>query len=216
MAVADRAAAERLPKHTVIACHPEPASFTMSVAQAYCEAVRARGQAAILRDLYRMEFDPVLKAAERLPAAPYAPSPDVRAELDLIGGSDAFVLVYPLWFGTPPAMVKGYVERVFGAGFTREMMDGPLQRPRHALLGGKHLLSFSSSGSPKAWLEDQQAWTSLQTIFDGYLARAFWMDTPAHVHFGGVVEGLGEDEVAAHLQAAREQAGAMCDRLQPA
>ena len=201
-------------KHVVIACHPETESFTLSVARAYCAAVAAHGHEAILRDLYRIGFDPVLKAAERLPAAPFAPAPDVQVELDLLDGADAFVLVYPLWFGTPPAMLKGYIERVLGAGFSREMMTGPLHRRHHKLLGGKHLLSFSSSGSSKAWLEDQHAWRSLQTIFDGYLARAFWMDTPEHVHFGEIVEGLDAMTVAGHLRSVEAQALRLCARIE--
>src|SRR5689334_7807943 len=129
MSEADAASRERPRKHVVIACHPEAESFTLSVARAYCDAVVDRGQGAILRDLYRIGFDPVLKAPERLPDAPFVPSPDVRDELALLEGADAFVLVYPLWFGTPPAMMKGYIERVLGAGFSREMMTGPMHRP---------------------------------------------------------------------------------------
>ena len=52
-------------KHAVIACHPEEASFTLSVAQRYAETVRARAQDVVVRDLYRMGFDPVLSATER-------------------------------------------------------------------------------------------------------------------------------------------------------
>jgi NAD(P)H dehydrogenase (quinone) len=201
------------PKHAVIACHPETDSFTMSVARAYCAAVEARGQVAILRDLYQMGFDPVLKSTERLPAEPFSPAPDVAAELDAIGGSSAFVLVYPLWFGTPPAMMKGYIERVFGAGFSHAMQMRHLHKPTHPLLGGKQLLSFSSSGSSKAWLTEQKAWVSLQTIFDGYLARAFWMDTPEHVHFGEIVEGMDPAAVHAHLLKVEMQAASLCERL---
>ena len=200
-------------KHAVIACHPETESFTMSVARSYCATVEARGQVAVLRDLYRMNFDPVLKSSERLSPEPFAPAPDVAAELELIGGSGAFVLVYPLWFGTPPAMMKGYIERVLGAGFSHQMIARHLHRPTHPLLGGKHLLSFSSSGSSKQWLEDQGAWVSLQTIFDGYLARAFWMDTPEHVHFGEIVEGVDPEVVRADLLKVEEQAATLCDRL---
>ena len=44
------------PKHVVILCHPEPASFNMAVARTYCETVEACGHRAVLRDLYRMAF----------------------------------------------------------------------------------------------------------------------------------------------------------------
>jgi len=201
------------PKHAVIVSHPDPDSFTMSVARTYCTAVEAHGQTALLRDLYRMNFDPVLKVAERPGEHPFTPAPDVKAELDLLAGAGAFVLVYPIWFGTPPAMIKGYIERVLGAGTGFEMISNHLHQPRHPLLGGKHLLSFSSSGSTKQWLSDQGAWLSLQTIFDGYLARAFWMSTPEHVHFESVHEGLEQETVRGHLAKVEAQADEMCSRL---
>lgn len=185
----------------------------MSVARAYCAAVEARGHEAILRDLYRMDFDPVLKSLERPTGRTFTPAPDVKSELDLLAGSGAFVLVYPIWFGTPPAMIKGYIERVLGAGFSYRMIHDHLNQPRHPLLGGRQLLSFSSSGSTRQWLADQGAWMSLQTIFDGYLARAFWMASPQHVHFDSIVDGMDEQAVRANLRKVEEQAGAMCDRL---
>src|SRR5690606_37450383 len=135
------------PKHAVIAAHPEAGSFTMSLARAYCGAVVAHGQEAVLRDLYRIGFDPVLKAEERgaSPSAP--PAPDVRAELDAIGGADIFVLVYPIWFATPPAMLKGYIERVFAAGFREPLVGRRLRSATHPLLGGRKLLGITASGS---------------------------------------------------------------------
>lgn len=201
------------PKHVVIVSHPDPESFTLSVARTYCDAVEARGQAAVLRDLYRMDFDPVLKASERPGEQAFTPAPDVAAELDLLAGAGAFVLVYPIWFGTPPAMIKGYIERVLGAGTSFATIADHLHQPRHPLLGGRELLSFSSSGTTKQWLSDQGAWLSLQTIFDGYLARAFWMSTPEHVHFESVHEGLDQETVRGHLAKVEAQAEDMCNRL---
>ena len=126
-------------KHSVIVAHPEAESFTMAVAQRYCAAVTAQGQEAVLRDLYRIGFDPVLKADERAPGAGFQPRPDVAVELDQLAGSAAFVLIYPIWFGTPPAIIKGYVERVLGAGMTPKSMTHHLGQAPHPLLGGKHL-----------------------------------------------------------------------------
>lgn len=199
------------PKHAVIVAHPEPDSFALSVAKTYVDAVEARGQIAVLRDLYRLNFDPVLKANERLPAGPFTPAPDVAAELEAIQGSEVFVLVYPLWFGTPPAILKGYIERVLGAGFSRP--SGPLHRPAHPLLGGRQLLSFSSSGSSERWVEEQGVARGLQAILDGYLARAFWMDTPQHVHFGRISADLDDETASTYLARVRRQAEAMCSRV---
>jgi len=204
------------PRHAVIVCHPDETSFTMSVARTYCAVVTANGQSAVLRDLYRIGFDPVLKGAERKRGGDFVPAPDVAAELALLQGADAFVLIYPIWFGTPPAMLKGYVERVLGAGFSFDTMSHKLAQPLHPLLGGKQLLSFSSSGMKRQWLEEQGAWLSLQTIFDGYLARAFWMSTPEHVHFDAVHEGMEAAAAQAHFATVEREAARLCARLRPA
>ncbi|WP_395612083.1 NAD(P)H-dependent oxidoreductase [Allosphingosinicella sp.] len=210
---ADPAMNARKAKHAVIVAHPDADSFTMAVARAYSETVAARGQVAVLRDLYRLGFDPVLKAAERPTGGAFTPSPDVAAELEELRGADIFVLVYPIWFGAPPAMIKGYIERVFGAGFSGPTRAAHLHKPTHELLGGKQLLTFTSSGSTKDWLDAQGAWLSLQTIFDGYLARTFWMDTPDHVHFESIFEGVDENLVHARVEEARAKAVGVCARL---
>src|SRR5579863_9114538 len=102
-------------RHIVIRCHPEPESFNAAMAKAYCAEVESHGHETIVRDLYAMAFDPVLKARER-PGMAFQPMPDVETELAIIGGGDVFVLFYPIWFGGPPAILKGYVERVLGSG----------------------------------------------------------------------------------------------------
>lgn len=199
------------PKHVVVLSHPDADSFNMAVAQAYCETVRGLGHQAVLRDLYRMDFDPVLKGSERPTAPDFALSPDVVAELEVIGGADIFVLVYPIWFGTPPAMIKGYVERVLGAGFSHKSARTHAFSP---LLGGKQLLSFTTSGSSKQWLTDQDALVSLQTVFDGYLARIFSMASPDHVHFDSVADDLDLHAVAGKIDQVEGRARQMCHDIQ--
>lgn len=53
-----------------MACHPDPGSSTLAIAERYGEAVRRPGHEAIVRDLYRLAFDPVLKNARVGPAWP--------------------------------------------------------------------------------------------------------------------------------------------------
>lgn len=161
------------PKHVVILCHPEERSFNASVAQTNCETVREVGHEAVLRDLYRMNFDPVLKATEQPGRSDFELENDIGQELDVIRGADAFVLVYPLWFGTPPAMMKGYVERVLGSGFSHRAVRA---RQYHPMLSGSRLMSFTSSGTTQQWLEEQGAWRSLRQLFDQYIAHAFSLE----------------------------------------
>ena len=111
-----------IPKHAVIFCHPRRNSFTGAVADAYRAAIEEIGHEVCLRDLYRMGFDPVLKDEERPGEPGFHLHADVAEELRILSGARVFVLIYPIWFGTPPAMLKGYVERVFGSGFSHRDM----------------------------------------------------------------------------------------------
>lgn len=202
--------ANSTPLHAVILCHPNADSFNAAVAQRYCEAVREIGQVAILRDLYRMGFDPVLQPHELVETGGAALAADVSAEIEEIRSADAFVLVYPIWFGTPPAMLKGYVERVFGAGLNHRAMGG---HERHRFMADKHLLSLSSSGNSIQWLEGQGAWVSLRNVFDTYLATAFSMDPPVHVHFSNIVDSMTQSSIDEELYRVREIARETCSRF---
>lgn len=202
----DRPMADQ-PKHAVILCHPEERSFNRAIADAYCDAVQKLGQQFVLRDLYRMDFDPVLKAQERSTGAEFTPSPDVERELALLAGCDVFTLIYPIWFGTPPAMMKGYVERVLGSGVTPHAVEA---RARTPLLGGKRLLSFTTSAMSDPWLNEQGQWMSLRYIFDHYLTHAFGMLGDEHVHFANVRPGMEPRWALQHLYEVEQQARRTC------
>jgi NAD(P)H dehydrogenase (quinone) len=195
-------------KHAVIACHPEEKSFTLSVARRYSEAVVAHGHEVVLRDLYRMKFDPVLKAAERKGR----PARDVDKEWALLGKVDVYVLVYPVWFGVPPAMLVGYIDRVFGAGRNRGQGGdgGPGE-----LLAGKRLVSMTSSGSMSAWLSEKGVLGSLRTVYDRYFSEVFGFTETHRYHFDGVVDGLPERDVAMHLHDVEKAAREVMSRMTP-
>jgi NAD(P)H dehydrogenase (quinone) len=194
-------------RHVVILCHPEADSFNAAVAAKYCAVVEKNGQEAVLRDLYRMEFDPVLEANEQPGSAHFARSAIVQQELDIIADAAFIVLVYPIWFGTPPAMIKGYVERVLGSDFSFRDVKA---RNSGSCLSGKHLISLTSSGTSQIWLDEQGEWQSLVHVFDHYLQRAFSMASTVHVHFSSIVEGLSERFFLQYMEEVSEAARKCC------
>ena len=198
------------PRHAVILCHPDPESFNAAVAKTYCEAVAARFHEVIVRDLYGIEFDPVLKANEQPSALDFVPLADVAIELGALSKANVIVFVYPIWFGTPPAMLKGYVERVLGAGFGHRLMR---ERGGGSVAAGKHLVSITTSGNSSQWLESQGAVVSLHNVFDNYLANAFSMASHEHLHLSGIVENMGDLTVRRELHRVTEFADATCAKL---
>jgi len=182
-------------RHALILAHPRRASFTGAVMDAYRQAVEALGHETEIRDLYAMGFDPCLKASE-IPGAPdYAVGADVLAERAQIGGCDVFALFYPLWLNAPPAMLKGYLDRVFGFGFAYGG-DGHSFNP---LLTGRRLISFSASGAPNAWVERTGTLEAVHTLFDRYLAQLCGLTLLDHVHFGAITPGASEVFIRARL-----------------
>lgn len=196
-------------KHTVIVSHPSPDSFNLSVARRYAAVAQELGDEVVIRDLYRLNFDPILKAEEQPGGGEATLAQDVKAELKALSGTDVFVIVYPIWFGGPPAMLKGYIDRVLGAGIRHlEVHD----RHSPALTGGKQLVSFTSSGNSRYWFEEQGAWMALRNIFDTYLTNAFALASNDHFHFDCITKAMKEDAVHARLREVEDVARATCAR----
>lgn len=178
-------------KHVVILVHPNRHSFNATLAAAYATAAKLLGDQVLLRDLYGMDFKPALQEAE-MPFSPnFHPGDDVFIERALIADADVFALVYPLWLNAPPAMLKGYLERVFGFGFAY----GRGGRSSEPLLTGKKLISITSSGAPTHWVQETGALDAIRTLFDRYFAQLCGLTVVDHLHFGGIVPGIRDDAV---------------------
>ncbi len=186
-------------KHAVILAHPRHGSFCHSVATACVDALQGLGQSADLRDLYAMNFDPRLQAQEIASDAGHTPGADVVAERKRLSEADSFIFVYPFWFNAPPAILKGYVDRVFSLKFGYAPGFGGTE----PLLGGRTLLSFSSSGAPDHWVNSTGALQSLMAVFDSHLAGVTGLRVIDHQHFGGIVSNMQPEAVDDRLDQVR-------------
>lgn len=196
----------RLPSHLVVLGHPGPNSLNSAIADRYVDAVRDTHQDAILRDLYRIGFDPLLKEAERASNGAEGASSDVQSELDKLRQCDILTFVYPLWFGMPPAIIKGYIDRVLGAGFRLD----DLNRSDHGLLRGKRLAVITTSGSGLPWLEEHGMWVSLRQSFDEYFKSIFGFVHCDHYHADSIADDLGAADAERILFEVGEFARGVC------
>jgi len=194
-------------RHLLILGHPDQDSFNHAVAARYVDIAKSNYQAVEVRDLYAIGFDPLLKDIERPQRRPGMSSPDVRDEIHRVEQSNVITFVYPLWFGTPPAIIKGYIDRVFGAAF----LFSDLKRERK--LGsfvGKPLCLFTSSASTSPWLDEQGIMSSLQQSFGRYLASIFRFSSVHHFHAASVVDDMSPALAEQHLFDAGEKARLIC------
>lgn len=183
------------PRVAVIVAHPRRRSFTVAMATAFTEAARAAGSDVVERDLYRLRFDPRLRAGEMPDHLGATARPDVVREREAIAGADIFAFFYPLWFNATPAMMKGYVDRVFGMdfGYTARQQGG-----NQPMLHGRKMITFTSSGAPQDWVERSGAWASMQAHFDEHFAAMTGLEIIGHHNVGGVVSGMRKDVVRRH------------------
>jgi NAD(P)H dehydrogenase (quinone) len=187
-------------KHAVVIAHPRTDSLTGSAGAAYVEAARGLGHEVIVRDLYRMGFDPCLRASELPTHAAATFAPDVMDERRTLADVDVFCFVYPLWFNAPPAILKGYLDRVFSLGFGY----GPSLGGTEPLLDGRAMISFSFSGAPEQWVRETGALQALTTLLDRHVAGVCGLRILDHVHVGGVVPDMTDEAVAEVLAKVRD------------
>lgn len=179
----------------VLIAHPRARSFTEAMAEGFVSAFTDAGGRCVVRDLYKVGFDPLLHANEIPDHEGFAPRADVIEERRLIADADIFALFYPLWYNAPPAMMMGYVARVFGMGFAYSAVQAGGNQP---LLTGRRLVSFTSSGAPQAWVESSGAWDAMNTNFDAHFAAVAGLDRAGHHNVGGVEPGMRQEVVARH------------------
>ncbi len=192
--------------HAVILAHPKPDSFCAALAGSYAAAARNLGHHVLVRDLYAMDFDPRLKASEIPCETGYACETDVAAERAALRDVDVFTFVYPFWFNGPPAILKGYVDRVFSMGFGYDSALAEMV-PR---LTGRKLFSITTSGAPDHWVRQTGALRTLVAQLDRHLAEVTGMAVADHLHFGGIVGELTQedaDEIFEHVRTAVRRIG---------
>ncbi len=130
-------------KIAVVVGHARRDTYCEALGRAYQEGADAAGHETRFFVLSKMSFDPILHEgfSQEQPL-----EPDLKRAQDAIGWADHVVIIFPLWFGTLPAILKGFIERVFQRGFAIEPIDGA--RGYRPLLTGKSARIIMTMGMP--------------------------------------------------------------------
>ncbi len=131
----------------VVVAHPDPNSFSHAIAATARAALIESGHEVTLLDLYADEFRTQMSLDEHRAYHSARPLLDPVAEqhAGLIKQTEAFVFVYPTWWSTMPAILKGWLERVMvpGVGFVFDEH----QRVRRGLTQVRRIVGISTYGS---------------------------------------------------------------------
>ena len=107
---------------SVILGHPCKASFNHAIAETVVQTLQDSGHAVRYHDLYDEGFDPLLPC-EEIPKDALL-DPVIKRHCDEISEADGIVIVHPNWWGQPPAILKGWVDRIVRVGVAYEFEEG--------------------------------------------------------------------------------------------
>lgn len=131
----------------IVFCHPDPASFQAAILAALVERLNAQGHAVQVIDLYAEGFDPVLdRQSWRAHRQDRPAAADLSGHVAALQACEGLIFVYPTWWYGLPAMLKGWLDRVWhpGVAFT---MDGGVFRTHH-LTNIRRFGVLTTCGSP--------------------------------------------------------------------
>jgi putative NADPH-quinone reductase len=136
-------------KLLVVSCHPSAASFTAAMRDAVIESATAAGHTVRHDDLHAQGFDPVLsREGRRAHLSPPSAKPGIAPYVENLQWCDHLVLVYPTWWAGQPAMLKGWIDRVWVNEVAWTLPEGA-SRLRPKLRNVRRITVVTSHGSSK-------------------------------------------------------------------
>jgi NAD(P)H dehydrogenase (quinone) len=148
---------------SVILAHPRPGSFNHAIAQTAVHTLLRSGHQVAFHDLYQESFDPILRFAEI--------ARDARLD-DVIQNhcretaiAEGIIIIHPNWWGMPPAILKGWVDRVMRPGVAYEFLEGDSGEgvPRGLMRARRAVVFNTSNTLPER--EQNDFGDPLQTIW---------------------------------------------------
>ncbi|MGL4593211.1 MAG: NAD(P)H-dependent oxidoreductase [Thermoguttaceae bacterium] len=130
-------------KVLVILGHPKMGSFNHAITQTCCSILEELGHDVCCHDLYREGFDPVLPGDDVGRDASELPE-SIQKMIAEFKAADGVIFIHPNWWGGPPAILRGWIERVFHHGAIYQFTEkGPI-----SFVGDKCIQIFSTSNTP--------------------------------------------------------------------
>lgn len=133
-------------KVSLILANPRSGSFNHAIAEVARKTLQSCGHQVAFHDLYIERFDPILRYEEIPKSA--AVDIAVQKHCEEIASAEGIIVVHPNWWGMPPAILKGWVDRVIRPGVAYEFLEGDSgDGVPHGLLRAKKAIVFNTSNT---------------------------------------------------------------------
>lgn len=170
-------------KNVILYCHPNPQSFCHAILEAVVQELTAKGQEVVVRDLYGMDFQAVKQPADFIDIQNQRVAADIKTEQDHLLWADRIIVVYPVWWAGLPALLKGYIDRVFSVGFAYSYDFSDLKSFK---LAGKEVYLFTTMGAPSVFYRLTLMLKAMGKTSDGGIFKFCKMKVKSHCWFGSV------------------------------
>lgn len=132
----------------VILAHPTPGSLNHAIAETVIKALEKTGHSGFFHDLYSEGFDPVLPTEEILTDEL---NPMVTGHCEQVALADGIVIIHPNWWGMPPAILKGWIDRVVRPEVAYRFEEGDSGKGIPVgLLRAQTAVVFNTSNTPES------------------------------------------------------------------
>jgi len=128
----------------IVYAHPKTGGFCEAILEETKVVLAAKNVPTEIIDLYTLNYNPVLLEEEHYTRGKKNISSQTVSFQEMIKKSDLMIFIYPLWWGSMPAILKGFFDRTMLAGFGYEYQRGI---PMGLLTGKKAVVMFTSGGS---------------------------------------------------------------------
>jgi len=156
-------------KISLILGHPRTDSFCHAIAETAAATLRANGHSVAFHDLYREGFNPLVTAEESLTRV--SDDPLVEQHCAELRDAEGLVVVHPNWWGQPPAILKGWIDRVVRPEVAYRLTAGAdgVRSVHTGLLRVRTALVFNTSDSPLE-VEQTRFGNTLDVVWKAYIA----------------------------------------------
>ncbi|MBF0320288.1 MAG: NAD(P)H-dependent oxidoreductase [Nitrospirae bacterium] len=169
-------------KHLIVYAHPNPKSFNHAIMETLATELKAAGQEVRIRDLYEIKFDPVLKPSDFELIQAGTVAADVKTEQEHITWADVVSFIHPIWWTGLPAILKGYIDRVFTFGFAYKIGENCIS----GLLNSKKAMVINTTGAPEEMYSQSGMFKSMLQTSDDGIYRFCAMEVLKHMFFTSV------------------------------
>lgn len=154
-------------KVLIVYTHPNPKSFNHALLEEVQAGLAEAGHEVKVKDIYALKLKTVLDGEDFTQIMAGKTPPDVVAEQADVAWADGLVFIYPIWWFSTPAALKGWIDRVLLNGFAYAFgPDGP-----KGLLGHRKALVLTTTGGAEASYEASDAKGMIaRPVTDGTLA----------------------------------------------